>query len=384
VDDTLVPTLALTLLTIVSAVSLGRLFADTSFLGPVLITALVCHGLAWILRVRGVTPAVATAASIGATVLLVSWIVLPHTTTYGFPGGATLDAFRNELSRASEEFRRVVAPAPTILGFRVGAVLGTAIAAFLADWAAFRMRSLFEAAIPSFTLFLFSAILGASRWHGLSVAAYLAALLLFLAVQHARLQGTSTSWFASRSRGGMVSLLQVGSALGCLVVAGRDLQVIDERRRAEELLEGQRPSVDGAVAARRQLTGEGHDARGEVAGHGGVALEIGEGEPRSTGPLQLVAVGVGDVGLDPVVEAVGGVLGTDEAGRVGVVARPLGPVDARRFERGRQPDRGQGTDDVVLVGPLGGHAGRVAVGQRAAGRTVGAVRRPDVAVELVE
>ncbi|MEY2566470.1 MAG: hypothetical protein QOE35_999 [Actinomycetota bacterium] len=218
VDDTLVPTVALTLLTIVSAVSLGRLFADGSFLGPVLLAAVVCHGLAWVLRTRGVSPPLVTVASLAAVVLLISWLVLPQTTTYGFPGGATLEAFRRELSRASDEFRRVVAPAPTITGFRVGSVLGTAMAAFLSDWAAFRMRSLFEAAIPSFTLFLFSAILGASRWHGVSVAAYLGALLLFLVVQHARLQGTSTSWFASRSRGGMASLLQVGGVLGCVVV----------------------------------------------------------------------------------------------------------------------------------------------------------------------
>lgn len=218
VDDTLVPTTALFLLTAVSAVSLGRLFADGSFLAPVLIAAVVSHAMAWALRVRNVAPPLAVVISALTVGLLGVWLVLPHTTALGIPGGETFRAFRDELSRASEEFRRVVAPAPTITGFRLGAVLGTSIAAFLADWAAFRMRSLFEAAIPSFTLFLFSAILGASRWQGVSVAAYLAALLFFLVVQHARLQGTSTSWFASRSRGGMTHLLQVGAALGCGVL----------------------------------------------------------------------------------------------------------------------------------------------------------------------
>jgi transglutaminase-like putative cysteine protease len=218
VDDTLVPTVALTLLTIVSAVSLGRLFADGTFLGPVLVTALVCHALAWALRARPVPAVIVIAVSVGSIALLIAWLVIPDTTTFGIPTGETLSTFRRELAQAAEEFRRVVAPAPTIVGFRLGSVLGTAIAAFLADWAAFRMRSLFEAAIPSFTLFLFSAILGAERWHGLSVAAYLIALLLFLALQHARLQGTSTSWFASRSSGGTSSLLQVGGVLGSCVV----------------------------------------------------------------------------------------------------------------------------------------------------------------------
>ena len=218
VDDTLVPTVALALLTIVSAVSLGRLFGDGSFLGPVLVTAVVCHTVAWALRARDVSPGVATIVSVGTGALLVTWIVLPHTTFAGLPTGETLQVFREELSRAGAEFRRVVAPAPTITGFRIGSVLGTAVAAFLADWAAFRMRSLFEAAIPSFTLFLFSAILGSGRWQTLSVGGYVVALLLFLVLQNARLQGTSTSWFASRSRGGMASLLQVGGAIGCVVV----------------------------------------------------------------------------------------------------------------------------------------------------------------------
>jgi transglutaminase-like putative cysteine protease len=263
VDDSLAPTAALALLTVVSAVSLGRLFADTSFLGPVLITAAVCHGLAWALRARAVSPPVVVVASVGAIVLLVSWLVLPQTTTFGIPGGDTIDTFRRELSRAAAEFRQVVAPAPTILGFRLGSVLGTAIAAFLADWAAFRMRSLFEAAIPSFTLFLFSAILGANRWHGVSVAAYLVALLLFLALQHARLQGTSTSWFASRSRGGMASILLVGGALGCGVVAaalvigptppGADAPPVVRWRNSQRPGPGTRTTVSPLVDIRGRL-----------------------------------------------------------------------------------------------------------------------------------
>lgn len=263
VDDTLVPTVALSLLTIVSAVSLGRLFADASFLGPVLVTAVVCHTVAWALRQADVSPGVATVASLATGTLAITWIVLPHTTAFGLPTGETLQVFREELSRAGEEFRRVVAPAPTITGFRVGSVLGTAVAAFLADWAAFRMRSLFEAAIPSFTLFLFSAILGAAAWQNVSVGAYVVALLLFLVLQHARLQGTSTSWFASRSRGGMASLLQVGSVLGCVVVGaalvvGPNLPWADDPpvvhwRNSERPGPGNRTTVSPLVDIRGRL-----------------------------------------------------------------------------------------------------------------------------------
>jgi transglutaminase-like putative cysteine protease len=263
VDDTLLPSAALFLLTVVSAVCLGRLFADGSFLGPVLLTAVVCHSLAWFLRVRGVAAPAVIAISAAAVVVLVSWLVLPHTTAFGIPTGETLATFRRELSRAGDEFRKVVAPTPTIPGFRLGAVLGTAIGAFLADWAAFRMRSLFEAAIPSFTLFLFSAILGVGRWQAAAVGGYLVALLLFLLLQHARLQGTSTSWFASRSRGGMQSLFQVGGVLGSGVVVaallvgpnlpGADSPPIVRWRNSQRPGPGNRTTVSPLVDIRGRL-----------------------------------------------------------------------------------------------------------------------------------
>jgi transglutaminase-like putative cysteine protease len=262
-DDTIGATLSLTLLTLVSVVCLGRLFADGSFLAPVIVTAVACHGLAWVLRVRGVPTPIAHAAALIATLLLASWTVLPHTTVFGFPGPGTLHAAQHELQRAGEEFRRVVAPAPTIPGFRLAAVLGAAMCAFLADWAAFRMRALFEAVLPSFTIFLFSAILGGERWNGLAVAGYIAAILIFLVIQNARLQGTSMAWFASRSRGGLPSLLRVAAVIGCVVVVaalvlgprlpGSDSPPLLHWRNSERPGPGNRTTVSPLVDIRGRL-----------------------------------------------------------------------------------------------------------------------------------
>ena len=213
-DDTVPATLALTALTLVSAVSFGRLFSDGSFLGPVVLTAVAVHAVSWLCRHYAVNGPVAYLAGGLTIVLVIAWAVVPETTVYGIPWTRTFDTALDELSRAMTQFRTVVAPAPVSKGFIVATVLGTGVAAVLADWAAFRMRALFEAVIPSFTLFLFSAILGSSRYHGLSIAFYLGAVLLFVVVQHARLLGSGTSWFASQSRGGMSGLLQVGGILG--------------------------------------------------------------------------------------------------------------------------------------------------------------------------
>lgn len=214
IDESVPATLALAALTVVSAVSLGRLFNDGSFLGPIILAALGVHTVAWLCRRYDVNGPLAYVAGALTIVLVIAWAVLPETTVYGIPWTGTLDTALDELSRAMSQFKDVVAPAPVSKGFIVATVLGTGTAALLADWAAFRMRALFEAVIPSFTLFLFSAILGSPKYHGLSIAFYFGAVLLFVVVQHARLLGTATSWFASQSRGGMSGLLQVGGILG--------------------------------------------------------------------------------------------------------------------------------------------------------------------------
>ena len=214
VDETAPATVALAALTLVAAVSLGRLFNDGSFLGPVILTAAGVHTVAWLCRRYSVAGPIAYLAGAVTTFLVIAWSVLPETTVYGIPWTSTFDTALDELSRAMSQFKTVVAPAPVSKGFIIGTVIGTGIAAVLADWAAFRMRALFEAIIPSFTLFLFSAILGAPKYHGLSIACYVAAIVLFVVIQHARLLGTATSWFSSQSRGGMAGLLQVGGVLG--------------------------------------------------------------------------------------------------------------------------------------------------------------------------
>ncbi|MDP9070873.1 MAG: transglutaminaseTgpA domain-containing protein, partial [Actinomycetota bacterium] len=217
-DPTLPGTLALTGLTLAAAVGMGRLFADASYLVPFVAAALVPHAVCWTGRRLGASLPVTVLVALAALVLAAAWMVLPETTIFGIPWTGTLRSARLALSAAASQFADVVAPTEVTEGFLLAGMIGVGLAAILGDWGAFRVRALFEAAIPSFTLFIFTATLGASRHRGISVALYLAALLLFLLVQQAWLQSASASWFASRSASRLGPRLRGGAAVGGVAV----------------------------------------------------------------------------------------------------------------------------------------------------------------------
>lgn len=204
--------------TVVAALSMGRLFAGTSWVLPVVVAAAGAHALAWGLRRLAVGGVVAYLASSIYVVLAVAWLALPDATAYGFPGPGFLGTARTELARAVADFRVVVAPTQPTPGFLAAAVLGAAVAGLLSDWAAFRVRATFEALLPSFTLFLFAAVLGDERLRDLSVAAYLVAATGFLIVHQAGLDGGATAWFTSRVRHTGPAVARVFALLAVVMV----------------------------------------------------------------------------------------------------------------------------------------------------------------------
>ena len=209
---------SLTLLTLVATLGMGRLFADGSFILPLCTTAVVTHLAAWWARRNGLGLAMGALATAGAFVLVVAWVVMPHTTAYGIPWSGTWKGVSDALSGAWNEFSRVKAPAPVTKGFLLAAMAGVGTCAFLADWAAYRVRATLEPLLPPFTLFLFTSALGADRHRSIATAAFVAASLTFLVVHQAALRADTTAWFASRSRGGVGALLQGGAAIGLAAV----------------------------------------------------------------------------------------------------------------------------------------------------------------------
>ncbi|HET7489078.1 MAG TPA: transglutaminase domain-containing protein [Acidimicrobiales bacterium] len=218
-DATLPATVALAGLTMAVALGMGRLFEGGSYLLPLLAGAAAAHAVMFLGRRLGAPLWLSALAALAAVAVAGFWILLPETTAWGIPAGGTLTAARQALSDAWAEFGDVVAPAPASDGFLLAAMVGLGAAAVLADWAAFRMRVLFEAVVPSFTLFVFTATLGTAGGRSFMVALYLGALLLFLVVHRAELESEGVSWFASRSSGGPSALIKGAAVMAAVAMA---------------------------------------------------------------------------------------------------------------------------------------------------------------------
>jgi len=211
--------LALVAVNVVAVVGLARLFSSTSFLPPVLLALIAGHATAWAGRRLGLSVAAAAGLALAGLGLVVAWVVEPHATTYGLPTMATLDAVRADLAEAWRRFGEVVAPTPATRGFVLGSVVAAWLAATLSDSFAFRGRARFEALVPSFTVFLFGAMLGADRSRVALAAGYLAALLAFLLLSDAGGRARGPAWFGRRAGEGERALLRSGTAVGLAVVA---------------------------------------------------------------------------------------------------------------------------------------------------------------------
>ena len=253
---------ALTVLTLAAALSFGRLFSDGSFLLPVAVAAIAAHAIAATCRRLALPAPAAVLITIASVFVLTAWLVLPETTVAGIPWSGTWTAMREQASQALAQFREVVAPAPVTDGFLVATVIGTMVAAYLSDWAAFRIGATFESAVPSFTLFIFSSYLGTDHHQSVALLAFGAALILYVALHHARTQAATSTWFASTTQGATTSALRGAGAIGgvALVAAlfiGPNLPGADEKavisREGRTPGSGSRTTVSPLVDIRGRL-----------------------------------------------------------------------------------------------------------------------------------
>lgn len=254
---------ALTALTLVATLGMGRLFADGSYIVPLCSAALATHLVAWWARRAGMGLALGALLAAGAVALVVAWEVLPETTAYGIPWMGTWKAASDALSASWSQFSRVVAPAPVTDGFLIASMAGVGACAFLADWAAYRVRATLEPLLPPFTLFLFTSALGANRHQSIATAGFVACALLFLVVHQAALRADTTAWFASRTRGGVGALLQGGAAIGLAAVVaavflgpnlpGADAKAILKWRKTDSGGRGDRVTTSPLVDIKNRL-----------------------------------------------------------------------------------------------------------------------------------
>jgi transglutaminase-like putative cysteine protease len=216
-DPTVRPTVAIALVTLSVGIGFGRLFTEGRFVVPVVVTVVLAHGVAWWCRRNQVPTGIAALATIGAAGVAASWTVLGHTTAYGIPIPYTLRVAAEELQLAREAFEVVKAPTPVMPGFLVALTLALGVAAFMSDWAAFRLHTAIEALVPAFTLFVFTAALGTDRYRIESVVAFVAASLAFLVV-YGMTTRTRLAWFGGRPATGPGTIVRAALLLGGVAV----------------------------------------------------------------------------------------------------------------------------------------------------------------------
>jgi transglutaminase-like putative cysteine protease len=209
---------ALAALTIVVSISLERLFTDIGFLRELLILVVGSHLVAAVCRRAELSMAWATPISGVALVVLATAVFYPDESALIFPTGETIDVLGDDLREAWRVFGEDAAPVPPLRGFLVTTSVLVWYGVFLADWAAFRLRSPLEAAAPATSVFVFASLMGVDRneiAHGASFAAGLLAVFLTMRAER---QVREEVWVAGRAADGVRTTLRLGAAAGAIAV----------------------------------------------------------------------------------------------------------------------------------------------------------------------
>lgn len=252
--DHLVASAAVTLLSVVTAVAMCRVFADWAFLDTLLVVVLGVHAVSTLLRVLRVP---------GWLALPLVSLVLFELLALGFyrptlrallPTGETLELLRIDLRLVWNQFPTAVAPVPSEGGFLLAAAVGVGLVALLSDAFAFRAYGRAEAIVPGGVLFVFTAALGTDRLRIAMAALWFAAALVVVAVLRA-LHGSSTdSWLGRRRRAvgaalpatAMCALVAAlgAAAVGPLLPGAGEEPLLETRQTQSDVTEVLSPLVD--------------------------------------------------------------------------------------------------------------------------------------------
>lgn len=204
--------------TMAAALGFARVFTDWTWTPELLGAAAASHLVAAVARRLGLPALLAALLSIVAMCVVLTWILLPDTTSWLLPTGLSRIGARTALSGGWETFRTTLAPVAPETGLLLASAVGLWVAALLADTAAFRVGAPFEAAVPSGTVFLFVAALGTATWRTEATALWFAALLLHALAQRLLAQTGSRTWLTVGGRRGWPTVLQVGAGIGAVGV----------------------------------------------------------------------------------------------------------------------------------------------------------------------
>ena len=209
---------ALAAIALVTVLALRRVFIGTDWFPPLALQVLAAHGLAAWLRRRGVALVPAILVTAAAGVLAIAWIYAGELTTFGLPTRVTFHHLGHLVSDALTAFSDVKAPTDALDGFLIASSVAVWLGAILADWAAFRVDAPLEATLPSATLFVLAAVLGADVDRVLLTGLWIACVFAFVLFRRAERLGEAATWVGERRAAGPRTMVLLGAALAIAAV----------------------------------------------------------------------------------------------------------------------------------------------------------------------
>ena len=210
---------AVVALTLAVTVSLDRLFLGRSFWADLVLLVIASHGLAIVMRRAGLATLISLLLSATGFLIVINLVLFPETAGTLLPTRDTVELLRADLDLAWLIFEAESAPVEPVRGFVVLAGIALWWVAFLADWAAFRQRSVLEAIAPATIIFVFSTLLGASESPVLHAGLFAAAGAAVLLTIRAERQAREEIWMDSSAPAGLSSTLRVGVLAVVLSIA---------------------------------------------------------------------------------------------------------------------------------------------------------------------
>ena len=191
-------TAALTLLTIVTAIAMCRVFPDWAYLRPMLVVCVGVHATMCTLRLLKAPAWLALPAGLAAVAVLLGLIYFRDSTRLGFPTGATIEQFRVSMRLVWRQFPHAVSPVPSQGSFAIAATTALALCAWLADSFAFRAYGRAEAVVPAGVVFVFTSALGGDRYRVLVAAVWIGAAILTVAALRMAHSRDDSAWMGKR------------------------------------------------------------------------------------------------------------------------------------------------------------------------------------------
>lgn len=247
-------TVALTLLTVVTAISLCRVFPDWAYLRPMLVVCIGVHAVMCLMRMLRITAWLALPIGLVTVAILIGLIYFRDSTRFGLPTGDTIEQYRISMRLVWRQFPRAVSPVPSEGSFAIAATTALALCAWLADSFAFRAFGRAEAVVPAAVIFIFTSALGVNRNRVSVAAVWVGAAILTIAalrIAHAR---DDAAWMGKR-RQSLWSALPAAVACALFATTGAvavapslpgagDKALLDTRNRDGDVTEVVSPLVD--------------------------------------------------------------------------------------------------------------------------------------------